>query len=565
MSRERSADKRIFPRHSIDLDTELIIAGKKIMAKLTDFSVSGVGLIIREFPDNIPEEFDLTINELKVETKAKVAWLQEMFSGKRVGLQKSGPLKGPIPRYPLPDFLIGLQRMGKTGMLQITTGPYTKNIFVKQGDVIFSSSNQEQERMADMLRDIGKISPEQYDEATELMKASGKRFGTALVELGHLSPTDLVWAVRFQVEKIIQNLFGLESGNVIFKEESDPREEVITLKFSTGNLIYRGIKSIDNIDFIKQNMPPLDAAFNFSSIPIALFQDISLEDDERKLLNLVDGTKSIKDIIAASPFNEKETLKTLFALYNTRLLNLDDRRTIDSDLVKEQLCEKPEPQDAEAAEAFVAKIETLYRDHVRLGYHGVLGLQKDASIDDIKKAYYKAAKEYHPDRHLHFQSKSIKHKLNVIFAYISEAYAVLSRQGSITLSGISDRTEEPEPPDQKKTARMKFNEGRDHLEDRDIEQAVTLLGQAAYLDNAIPEYHYFYGIALFKDKRLKDAEQSLRKAIDLEPSNAVYTADLGHIYLKLGFKTRAKNSFEKALKHDASNKRALKGLEALKG
>ncbi len=562
MSRAHSADKRIFPRHSIDLDTELIIAGKKIRAKLTDFSVSGVGLIVREFPENIPEEFDLIINELKVETKAKIAWLQEMFSGKRIGLQKSGPLKGTIPRYPLPDFLIGLQRLGKTGILQISTGPYTKNIFVKQGDVIFSSSNQEQERMADMLRDIGKISPEQYDEATELMKASGKRFGTALVELGHLSPPDLVWAVRFQVEKIIQDLFGLESGNVIFKEESDPREEVITLKLSTGNLIYRGIKSIDDIDFIKQNMPSLDAVFNFSSVPIALFQDISLEDDERKLLSLVDGTKTIKNIIAASPFNETETLKTLFALYNTRLLNLDDRRTVDADLLREEILEKPEPQDTEA---FVAKIETLYRDHVRLGYHGIMGLQKNASLDEIKKAYYKAAKEYHPDRHLHFQSDSIKHKLNVIFAYISEAYNVLSRQGSITLSGVSDQTEEPELPDQKKTARMKFNEGRDHLENQNIEQAVTLLGQAAYLDNAIPEYHYFYGIALFKNKRLKDAEQSLRKALDLEPSNAVYTADLGHIYLKLGFKTRAKNSFEKALKHDASNKRALQGLEVLKG
>ena len=114
-------------------------------------------------------------------------------------------------------------------------------------------------------------------------------------------------------------------------------------------------------------------------------------------------------------------------------------------------------------------------------------------------------------------------------------------------------------------ARMKFNEGRDYLQNEDIEQAVILLGQAVYLENVIPEYHYFYGIALYKSKRLKDAEQSLRKALDLEPSNAVYMADLGHLYLKLGFKTRAKKTFEKALKYDESNKRALQGLEVLKG
>ena len=31
-------------------------------------------------------------------------------------------------------------------------------------------------------------------------------------------------------------------------------------------------------------------------------------------------------------------------------------------------------------------------------YYEVLGLQKDASADDIKKAYRKLAMKYHPDR-----------------------------------------------------------------------------------------------------------------------------------------------------------------------
>lgn len=53
-------------------------------------------------------------------------------------------------------------------------------------------------------------------------------------------------------------------------------------------------------------------------------------------------------------------------------------------------------------------------------YYEVLGLQKGASEDDIKKAYRKAAKESHPD--LHPGDKEAEAK----FKEASEAYAVLS-------------------------------------------------------------------------------------------------------------------------------------------
>jgi tetratricopeptide (TPR) repeat protein len=57
------------------------------------------------------------------------------------------------------------------------------------------------------------------------------------------------------------------------------------------------------------------------------------------------------------------------------------------------------------------------------------------------------------------------------------------------------------------------------------------------------------------------AAKSLGQAVKLEPLNAEYLAELGHIYLKLGFNLRAKSAFEKALKKDPANKSALKGLQ----
>ncbi len=56
-----------------------------------------------------------------------------------------------------------------------------------------------------------------------------------------------------------------------------------------------------------------------------------------------------------------------------------------------------------------------YRD-----YYKILGLSKDATKDDIKKAYRKLARKYHPDINLHDK------KATTMFADINEANEVLS-------------------------------------------------------------------------------------------------------------------------------------------
>ena len=71
-------------------------------------------------------------------------------------------------------------------------------------------------------------------------------------------------------------------------------------------------------------------------------------------------------------------------------------------------------------------------------YYEVLGVQKDASKDDIRKAYRKLALKYHPDRNKSPDSSER-------FKEISEAYAVLSddekrsQYDQFGMSGISGR------------------------------------------------------------------------------------------------------------------------------
>ena len=62
-------------------------------------------------------------------------------------------------------------------------------------------------------------------------------------------------------------------------------------------------------------------------------------------------------------------------------------------------------------------------------YYQTLGVEKDASREEIKKAYKKLALKYHPDKHKDLK-ESQKNNLDKKFNEINTAYQVLSNENT---------------------------------------------------------------------------------------------------------------------------------------
>ncbi len=121
----------------------------------------------------------------------------------------------------------------------------------------------------------------------------------------------------------------------------------------------------------------------------------------------------------------------------------------------------------------------------------------------------------------------------------------------------------PRTTSKSETARLKFQEGKKAFKKKQFSDAVELFGQAVYLDKSVADYHFYLGLAYEKQKKFHDAEKSIRTAHGYDPFNTDYLVELGHIYLELGFKLRAKSTFERSLKLDPSNKKAREGLQKI--
>jgi curved DNA-binding protein CbpA len=560
-----SKDKRHFKRYRRKSNFSVNINGKSYQAETIDYSLDGLGALVEDSPPLTNGLIvDLNINPLNISSKGEVVWARKSNSGTMVGIRRLDfPKNGNLNDYFLADILIGLQRIGKTGILEVRSNDILKKVYIKNGDMVFSTSNQNDDRLGDILLKERKISSIQYDHSVEMMKETGRRQGAILVELGYLKPQELIWAVRHQVEEIIMSLLGFKNGSFEFKEGPLPTEEVITLKLSAANIIYRGIKRLNEFDNLKHFFDlAMDTILCLSPDPMTLFQDIKFDDTDKKILSYIDGKTQVKDIILLSQLGDSMAFKSLFALLSTGIVEIKTEDEAHVEVSAAEFIEESETE-TEIDEEFIDKVENIYSNFESISYYGILDIDKFSSPAEIKKAYYKAAKEFHPDRHFHLKSDTVKEKLNHLFSYVTAAYTTLSdpqkrNEYDRLLSVKSVKTASNE-----ELARSRFEEGMKEIKNGNYSGAYELFGQATYLHKDVGDYHYYYGICLVRLKRLKEASKAIERAVQCKPMNVNYMTELGYVYLQMGFPQRARSNFDKVLKIDPSNKLALSGLKKI--
>ncbi len=548
-------------------------------------------------------------------------------------------MHGSLSEGALPGLLRELYVGRKTGMLYFVRGEERRGVRFRKGNIVRGDTNVKDERLGETLVRLGMLTQVDLDRATELVVLEKKRLGTVLIELGVLDKDKLDDVIAIHVREILLKVFEWSEGNWSF-EDQDPEatvDEDITLRLSTGEMILEAVRRVQDPDVIRYALGDVDRVLGLSSDPLLRFQRITLSPADGYLLSRIDGTLSAREVMQLIPMVAEETQRSLLGLLCTGVveyLPLPPRKPAPAAPPKAVAPPPrpappppppPSPAPAVAAPAAVPSpppapapappsaasrptappaatagateepAPSGRRQEIVEAYDGlktrnhfeILGIPKASNEAQVKEAYFRLAKRFHPDVQHDPALADLRDKLEAVFIRLGEAYEVLRnpRSRSSYESDLASRTPRapsaPAPssgPAEAPGAADPSLEAR--LVDDAIRKAEKRFAEEKYwdaiqlLEPVVPraqaklkqKARVLLARAYLKNPHwVKRAEEMLQTVVHDDPRCADAYVVLGHIYKSGGLKSRALSMFRKALELRPDSEELAAEVAALGG
>lgn len=457
-----------------------------------------------------------------------------------------------IVEHPVPLLLRDILREKSSGELIIRGHSFTKNLFFEKGNLIFAGSDVIEERLGEILFKIGKIDRKQFIEILEMLerKTSSEKLGKIMVQKKIISQRDLFFGLLYQLRSIAISIFTLVSGEWQFNDRIPDIPDDTKFNIDLAEIITEGANKIGNFSNFKNRFYRLIPRTGPISVEIKEYLSTYETDFHKDLARFTN--MPCDQIIPQIKMSEEIFWKKIILFY---LLNIVDFNPASTE----------REIDKNVEELFVL-YERIKSD--KIDYYELLGLQKTATYNEIKNAYFNYAKKYHPDRISNAPDPEIKEKANFVFAEMNRAYDILSntdKKKAYDAKGYKEGAiEDTIQENLLERAKMLYRRAKLLYTQKKYVDAVPLLDEAVALDPDKLPYLLMLGLCQMNVPSLRHAaEKNFQKVIDQEPWNVeAYTA-MGFLFLSVDQLNRAEGFFRKVLSLNPDHALARKKLQEL--
>jgi ActR/RegA family two-component response regulator len=325
-------------------------------------------------------------------------------------------------------FLIArLHREGLTGRAELGRGDAEKALLFEEGRLVFATSSLVADRMGDLLYREGKITRDQHARSRELVAETGRRMGEILVEMGFLKRRELLPAVRRHVEDIVYSLFGWDAGTFRVIPGAAAEDEKIRLATHPHALVLEGIRRKLGLERLRERLgPPATVLVPLARDAIArAVEEADLSPDEREAADLFDGRRTLAQVLAASRLDETSLYQLGYGLWALGLARVVAPKPAAGEGVRAPAASSTPVGGAADMQIDRERVLGKHAQVIEGDYFAVLGVRRDASAFEIRRAFEAMRRDYAGDALPIDLARELGLELREIGHVLEEAHRIL--------------------------------------------------------------------------------------------------------------------------------------------
>ena len=467
------------------------------------------------------------------------------------------PVEGPLDAVNVPLLLAQAWRDQRSGVLELRYIQDDRSIDVFEGAPYGFASTCMEDRFAKFLLDTRRIDAAARIEIERFAEERGCPHASAVLALKILDAKTLYEALREEARRGIAETFKWNAGKYSWRPE---RYDSATRPASA--------KAFDLISLLQEELPRRwgtdrlfrelmyvqhakgDISPRFRKVAIKF---ASAGAPAENVIRKLDAHLPIGQILGECA-GDPLAAATLWAALHTGVVRLgasgpslrNDPTAFEVEVLKAATASsavenskgnsdsklKTNAQES----AFRNQIQNLLANLGSLNHYSALGLDEAASTIQIKKAYFKAAKKYHPDALARLGLEDLKGPAAQVFARIAEAFETLSDADTRKAYDTGGSEESEIDTARLAQAETSFRKGEILAKMGNFEGALEYLELAVELWPDEPDYQAALGWALYKQPKAnaERAAEHLGLALSRSQENAVMRFRLGLVMRAIG-------------------------------
>ena len=492
------------------------------------------------------------------------------------------PELGELEEYPFPLIVHELFAQSITCKLRIVSGTTEKRIYFLNGLSVYAESSIPAETLGAHLVDKGRLTAKQHATALVEMHRTGKRFGEVVLKQQLLGPHELFEELESHLIHKVVSTFEWKTGKFKIEHGDSWKDDIIIARMPAGRIILDGVLKFWSSKEIFERMQVDSKSETFLLEESRYSQaDLSLSIREVKILRLVKKKATINDIVAQIG-DLDAVLGTLYALFLMERVGFMIGSSSGQKAVTlsgDEPIEYPQTGKIATRDETANQFLAEYIKYRTADYFNLLGVKRDASAEEITKAFKERQRRYHPDTLVNIDRGLVHEKIEELFVRIHTAHQTLispeareryveqlDEEEKKSLLASQDKTGQHRTQSGKDRHEILFEDGFSFLRNGDFARALPLLKQAEELENRprYSAYRIWTAYLVAPRKMSAHTEKDLVALFKKNPELALTAYLLGNYYLREEKNNRAEKLFEKALEIDPQNIDAARQLRILR-